>query len=82
MREFPPVGFFQVDIEFVRGGFDSFPGFIPLRIGHALNLVEAGDCIAHMGRVVKGFFFLVRKCEFLRGDLFALFFVEFAHAIR
>src|SRR5580692_3657843 len=46
-----PAGFGDVDVVALGGGQDPLPRLVPLRVAHALDLVEPGDRVAHVAGV-------------------------------
>src|SRR5438067_1983745 len=74
-----PVAFMHVDVELLGRGADPRPGFVPLMIGHPLDLIEAGDRTAYVARVFQGFLALLRKRELAGRDVVAVFLIQLAH---
>jgi hypothetical protein len=70
----------QLYVVFLRSGFDAFPGGIAFSVGHALHLLEAGDCVAHVSSVVDGFFTFLGESEVVIGDMIAASFSDLGHA--
>jgi len=72
LHELTPAAGVNLDTEFARGGSDSPPGCVALGVADALDLVETGDGVAHVPRVVEGLFALFGKRETLSGHPIAL----------
>src|SRR5258708_192573 len=61
------------------GLLDAPPRVIPLRIGNALDLIEAGDRVANMARIVERLLALLGERELVLVEAVALLFAEFGH---
>src|SRR3954471_24153804 len=61
--ELSPIARLDVDPESVRGPQDPLPGRVALCVRDALDLIEAGDRVSHVCRVVQRLLALVRKRE-------------------
>src|SRR5207237_5420041 len=61
-HQLAPAAFVNLDAEFLRRRSNAPPGRVPLAVADALDLVEAGDCVADVTGVVKRLiaFFLKR----------------------
>ena len=46
----------QLNFVFLGSGFDAFPGGVAFGVGHPVDLLEAGNCVAHVSSVMDGFF--------------------------
>lgn len=79
MREIAPILFIEFDVEFAGGGADALPGFVALGVRYSLHLVETGDGVANVFRVVEGLFPFFGKRVFAAGNLIAIVLIEFAH---
>ena len=82
LTKFAPVLLIQLYFVFLRGGFDAFPGGVAFRVGHPLHLLEAGDCVAHVGRVMDGFFTFLGESEVFTGEAIAASFSDLGHACK
>src|SRR5439155_18654696 len=62
-HQLAPATFVNLDTEFLRSCSDTPPSRLPLAIADALDLVETGDCVADVTRVVQRLlaFFWKRK---------------------
>src|SRR5438132_3258481 len=63
LEEVAPVVGGDVDVERAGGRPDALPGLVPLGVGHALDLVEAGDGVADVGGVGERLLALVGEGE-------------------
>ena len=79
LTQFAPVLLIQLDIVFLGSGFDAFPGIIAFRAGHALHLLKASDCVAHVSGVMDGFFAFLGESEVFIGDVIAAGFSDLGH---
>src|ERR1035437_623786 len=77
--KFAPVLLVQLYFVLLRSGFDSFPGGVAFRLGHPFDLLEAGDCVAHVSRVMDGFFTFLGESEVLVRDMIAAGFGDLGH---
>ena len=66
--ELTPIGFSDLDPEALGGAPDAVPSRVTLCVGNALDLVEAGDRIAHIGPAFEGLLALLRKGEVFAGQ--------------
>src|SRR5690348_7782037 len=66
LHERAPATGFDVHAEPARGCADATPGGLALLVGDAFYLVEAGDRVAHVPRVVQRLLALLRKRKVLR----------------
>jgi hypothetical protein len=80
LTKFAPVLLMQLYFVFLRSGFDAFPGGVAFRVGYALHLLEAGDCVAHVSSVMDGFFAFLGESEVFIGDMIAASFSDLGHA--
>src|SRR4051812_22400083 len=79
LADLAPALFVHFDVELLCRGLDAFPRLVAFRVADVLHLVEAGDGIAHMGRVLERLLALLGKCELLGVNGTALICVELAH---
>lgn len=80
LTQLAPIPFTQLDVVLLRRGRDAFPGCVAFRVGHALDLLETGDCAAHVSRVMDGLFTFLGESEVCVGKLIALIFRDLGHA--
>src|SRR5690349_4431869 len=66
---------------FVGSLLDASPGRVAFIIADALHLIETGNSIAHMRRVVDRLLALPGKGKFIAVDMVALFFAKFGHGM-
>jgi hypothetical protein len=74
--EIVPAAFGHFDSVVFGCGFDIGERLFPLLVGDVLDLVETGEGIADMRRVVERFFAFVGECERGGGKFVALICVE------
>src|SRR5689334_12433297 len=79
LAELAPALFAHLDTVLVGRLLDPTPRRVAFIVADALHLVEAGDRVAHVARVVDRLLALLRKGIFVAVDMIALFFAEFAH---
>src|SRR4051812_23153432 len=63
----------------VGGRLDPAPGRVTLVVGYVFDLVEAGDRVAHVARVVERLLAFLRESELIFVEAVALLFLEFGH---
>src|ERR1035441_9598882 len=80
LTKLAPVLLMQLYLVFLRSGLDPFPGGVALRVGHPLHLLETGDCVAHVSRIMDGLFPFLGKSEVFIGDMIAASFKDFGNA--
>ena len=80
--KFAPALLIQLYVVFPRSGFDALPGGVAFRIGHPLDLLEAGDCIAHVSGVMNGFLTFLGESKVFIGDMISASFCDLGHASR
>src|SRR4029079_3098360 len=68
------------DIEFVGRLLDPPPRCVALVVAHALDLVEAGNRVAHVAGIVQRLLALFRKCELVLIESVTLLFAQFGHS--
>src|SRR5450756_2598249 len=81
LTQFAPVLLIQLYFVFLRSGLDAFPGGVAFRVGHPLHLLEAGDCVAHVSRVMDGFFAFLGESEVFIGDMIAASLSDLGHVL-
>lgn len=64
LTQLAPVPLIQLHLVLLRSGFDAFPGCIAFRVGHSLHLLETGDCVAHVSRIMVGSLRSLGKANF------------------
>src|SRR5690242_12527094 len=79
LGQLAPALLVHLDAELLRRREDALPRRIALRVAHALDLVEAGDGIAHMRSILQRLLALVRKGELLAGQVVAILGLESGH---
>src|ERR1022692_886765 len=80
LTKLAPVLLMQLYLVFLRSGLDACPGGVAFRVGHPLHLLETGDCVAHVSRVMDGFFAFLGEREVFIGDMIAASFSDLGHA--
>ena len=79
MHEIAPILFIEFHVEFSGGGADALPGFIALGVRHSLHLIEAGDRVTNVLRVMERLFPLPGKSVLASGYLIAIMLIHLAH---
>src|SRR5947209_383229 len=74
-----PALLVDLDAELFRRRLDVFPGFVALAVGDALDLIEAGDRVADVGRVLERLLALLGERKLTRVDGVAVLGVELGH---
>src|SRR6185369_10612100 len=81
LPELAPALFLDLDPIFLRRRLDALPGFVALLVGHPLDLVEAGDRVAHVAGVLQRLFALLREGEGAGGEIVAVLGVQSCHEV-
>jgi hypothetical protein len=66
---------------FVGGLLNPPPSRITFIVADAFDLVEAGDRVADVARIIERLLALLRKGELILVEIVALLFAEFGHAL-
>src|SRR6476661_5959592 len=80
LSEFAPVSLFQFHFVFLCSGLDAFPRRVAFGVRHPFHLLEARDCVAHVGSVMDGFFTFLGESEVFIADTIAFSFSDLGHA--
>jgi len=64
----------------ISSSLNAFPGSVPFRVSHAFDLLEARDCVTHVGAIMDGFFALLGKREMFVHYTIAAGFIDLRHA--
>src|ERR1700712_3007434 len=81
LAQLAPALLVDLDVVLLRRGLDPLPGLVALLVAHPLDLIEAGDGVAHVAGVLQGLLALLGKGEAPGRDLVALFGVQFGHGV-
>ena len=76
LTKFAPILLIQCYFVFLRSRFDPFPGRVAFRIGHALHLLKARDCVADVSSIMDGFFTFLGESEVPLCDMVAASFSD------